>query len=76
MSLETMSGTLSRDEKLAVMDLIWQDLTADSDAFISPKWHEPVIADRLKNPVPAESLPLAMTKAEIKEAINARRASD
>lgn len=75
MTLETMIGTLSRDEKLAVMDLIWQDLAAHSQSFVSPEWHEKVIADRLDNPTSGPTLPLADAKAEIKEAINARRAS-
>jgi len=46
MTLETMIGTLSRDEKLAAMDLIWRDLAADSQAFVSPEWHEKIIAGR------------------------------
>ena len=75
MSLETMIGGLSRDEKLAAMDLIWRDLTADSDSFASPKWHEKVVADRLKHPASGPALPLTQAKAEIKEAIDARRAS-
>jgi len=74
-SLETMIGTLSRDEKLAAMDLIWRDLATDSQSFASPKWHETVIGDRLENPAPGPALPLAEAKAELKEAINARRAS-
>ena len=36
MTLETMIDTLSRDEKLAAMDLIWRDLAADSRSFASP----------------------------------------
>ncbi len=40
MSLETMIGSLSREEKLAAMDLIWQDLTTDPQSFAFPKWHE------------------------------------
>ncbi|MCL4202917.1 MAG: addiction module protein [Pirellulaceae bacterium] len=70
MTLKTMIGTLSRDEKLAAMDLIWRDLTADSQAFISPTWHEKVISERLDHPVPGPTLPLAEAKAEIKEAID------
>ncbi len=69
MSLETMIGSLSHDEKLAAMDLIWQDLATDSPSFVSPEWHERVIADRLKNPASGRALPLAEAKAEIKEAI-------
>jgi len=35
MSLETMIGGLSRDDELAAMNLIWRDLTADSESFFS-----------------------------------------
>ena len=69
MSLETMISSLNRDEKLAAMDLIWRDLTTDSQSFASPKWHERVIADRLEKPASGHALPLAEAKAEIKEAI-------
>jgi hypothetical protein len=75
MSLETMIGGLSRDEKLAVMDLIWRDLVAESQSFVSPSWHEKIIAERLADPNPGRPLPLAEAKAEIKDAIDARRAS-
>ncbi len=75
MSLEAIIGNLSRDEKLTAMDLIWRDLAADSQSFVSPEWHETIIADRLENPDPGQALPLAEAKAEIKEAIDARRAS-
>lgn len=75
MSLETMIGNLSRDEKLAAMDLIWRDLAADTQSFRSPKWHETVIADRLENPDLGPPLPLTEAKVEIEAAINARRAA-
>ena len=75
MTLETMISTLSRDEKLAAMDLIWRDLAADPQSFVSPEWHRTVIADRLDNPAPGRALPLAEAKAAIKESIDARRAS-
>lgn len=75
MSLETMIGGLSRDEKLVVMDLIWRDLTSESQLLTSPKWHERVIADRLRDPAAGHALPLTEAKAEIKDTIDARRAS-
>ena len=75
MTLEAMIGTLSRDEKLAAIDLIWRDLAADSQPFEPPAWHEQVISDRLDNPSAGPALPLAEAKAEIKEAIDARRAA-
>ena len=76
MSLKTLIGTLSRDEKLQAMELLWQDLTADSRSFASPVWHEAVVANRLSNPATGSALPLDMARSEIKEAMNARRASD
>ena len=75
MSLETMIASLSRDEKLAAMDLIWQDLMADSQSCASPKWHETAILERLKKPASGNALPLAEARAEIKVAINASRTS-
>jgi hypothetical protein len=75
MTLEAMIDNLSRDEKLAAMDLIWRDLAADSQSFVSPEWHGTIIADRLQNPTSGPALRLAEAKAEIKDAIDARRAS-
>jgi len=57
------------------MDLIWRDLAADSQSFVSPEWHGTIIADRLENPTSGPALRLAEAKAEIKDAIDARRAS-
>lgn len=75
MSLEALIGGLSREEKLAAMELIWQDLASESQSFASPEWHKAVIANRLENPAAGEALPLTEAKAEVKEAIHARRAS-
>ena len=74
MSLEAMIGGLSREEKLAAMELIWRDLTSDPQSFVSPEWHERVVADRLDSPAAGQALPLAEAKAEIKEAVHARGA--
>ncbi|MHB8974327.1 MAG: addiction module protein [Pirellulaceae bacterium] len=73
MTLEKMIGKLSRDEKLAAMDLLWRDLTMDESSFVSPHWHETVIADRLANPATGDALSLDDAKAEITDAINQRR---
>ena len=56
MPLEAMIDNLSRDEKLAAMDLIWRDLAADSQAFVSPEWHRTIISDRLENPTSGPAL--------------------
>ena len=75
MSLETLIGSLSREEKLAAMELLWEELSADPGCFVSPGWHERVIADRLARPVQGESLGIAAARAEVKGALDARRAS-
>ena len=75
MSVETIVGSLSREEKLIAMDLIWRDLATDSSSFVSPQWHERIIADRLWAPAAGSLLSLTEAKAEIKEAIDARRAA-
>jgi hypothetical protein len=75
MSLETLLGSLSHDEKLAAMDLLWEDLSADPGLFVSPQWHERVLADRLANPAPGSPLGIAAAKAEVKKSPDARRTS-
>lgn len=66
-SLETILGSLSRDEKLAAMELLWQELSADPQAFASPQWHAGIIDARLQDPDPRSALPLAEAKAEVQE---------
>jgi hypothetical protein len=75
MSLETLIGSLSHDEKLVAMDLLWEDLSADPGLFVSPQWHERVIAYRLANPAPGTPLGIEAAKAEVKESLDARRTS-
>lgn len=76
MSLEAMISIMSRDEKIAAMELLWRDLAQDVDSLPSPEWHEPVIAQRLANPAGEQALPLSEARTEIEDAINARRASN
>ena len=73
MSLTTFIGNLSHDEKLAAMDILWEDLSANPGLFVSPQWHERVLAERLAAPTPGNALGLAAAKAEVKKAIDARR---
>ena len=73
MTLEAMLSGLSHSEKLAAMDLLWRDLSRHPSQYVSPEWHERIIADRLANPDPGKSLPLTDAKAEVKERLDARR---
>ena len=73
MNLETMLNGLSRDEKLTAMDLLWRDLSSQPSKYVSPEWHERIIADRLANPATGQPLSLSDAEADVKERLDARR---
>lgn len=73
MTLESLIGGLSTDEKLAAMDLLWRDLSANQQEYPSPKWHERVIADRLANPSPDPKLGLDQAEADVRRRLDERR---
>ena len=73
MTIETMICRLSHSEKLAAMDLLWHHLSAEAAQYVSPEWHERVIADRLASPASGKRLPLEEARAEVRERFNARR---
>ena len=73
MSFKALLSGLSHSEKLAAMELLWRDLSSKPFCYVSPEWHEGVIADRLANPAVGESLRLNDAKAEVKDRLDARR---
>ena len=73
MTLESLIGGLSTDEKLAAMDLLWRDLSANQQDYPSPKWHERVIADRLANPSTEPKLDLNQAEADVRRKLDERR---
>ena len=73
MSLESMISGLSQTEKLEAMDLLWRELSRVPSDYVSPEWHERILADRLANPEPGKPLPLSEAKSEVKERLDARR---
>ena len=73
MTLESLIGGLSTDEKLAAMDLLWRDLSANQRDYPSPKWHERVIADRLANPSTEPKLDLNQAEADVRRKLDERR---
>ena len=72
MTLEAMIESLSLQEKMTAMELIWRDLSAEPVSFTSPEWHGVVIADRLATPSPERGLPLNEARQAVREAFNAR----
>ena len=73
MSIESFIGGLTQSEKLQAMELIWQDLARRTPAYVSPAWHEKVLAERMENPDPGKSVGLDVAKSEIRANLNARR---
>lgn len=69
MSLEAMLSNLTREEKLAAMEIIWRDLTADESAYESPAWHKAELEKRLSQPSPEPPLALSDAIKEVKEAL-------
>jgi hypothetical protein len=73
MTLESMLAALSPSEKLAAMDFLWRELTADPADFASPDWHGEVLGARLSNPSTRPRLPLDAAIVDVKDRLNARR---
>jgi hypothetical protein len=73
MSLETMLASLTPSEKLAAMNILWQDLSANPNGFASPDWHGDVLADRIANPSNEPRLPIDAAIEDVKDRLNARR---
>lgn len=38
-------GNLSREEKLRVMEAIWEDLSRDAESIESPPWHREALEE-------------------------------
>ncbi|MCA9177478.1 MAG: addiction module protein [Planctomycetales bacterium] len=73
MSLQSMISGLSHAEKLEAMDLLWRELSRVPSDYVSPEWHERILANRGANPEPGKPLPLNEARSEVKERLNARR---
>ena len=48
MSTALKLDSMTLEEKLAAMDLLWSDLSARADALQSPQWHAAVLSARLE----------------------------
>ena len=57
MSLESMLASLTPEEKLNAMDILWRDLSANPARLSSPDWHGDVLAHRIANP---SSVPIVL----------------
>ncbi len=73
MSLESMLASLTPQQKLDAMNILWQDLSVNPAGICSPDWHAAVLAERIKNPSQKPSLPLDAAFNDVRERLNERR---
>ena len=73
MSLEAMIAALTPSEKLAAMEILWRDLSANAAEFTSPAWHGDVLDSRLAQPSSKPRLPLDAAIEDVKDRLNTRR---
>ena len=75
MTVETLVSLLSKSDKLLAMELIWRDLSKNSEDLPSPNWHDAIVHHRLDNPMPGELLSLQDAFREIQGWRNANKPS-
>ena len=73
MSLESMLASLTPEEKLNAMDILWRDLSANPARLPSPHWHGEVLAHRIANPPSEPPLPIDAAFDDVRERLNERR---
>ena len=50
MTLETLLSSLTTNEKIDAMNILWRELSEPSSDFESPDWHGDVLSSRLNSP--------------------------
>lgn len=73
MSIDSIVNGLTHDQKIQVMEMIWQDLILHSPGYSSPPWHAEVLAERLAHPSSEPRLTVDESRTEIMERLHARR---
>jgi hypothetical protein len=73
MSLESMLVSLSPSEKLAAMNILWRELSANSAELSSPNWHADVLDARLTHPSAVPPLLVDAAIKDVRDRLDARR---
>ena len=71
MNISLPLDKMTRLDKIAVMEKLWDDLCRDPDSFPSPKWHKEVLEAREKeaNEGKAKFTAFDQAKARIRDQI-------
>lgn len=48
MTLETMIGSLTRQDQLIAMELLWRKITSEPESAFPPHWHEEILQERVR----------------------------
>ena len=75
MSVETLIGSLTQDEKRFALELLWSSLRRDAQGYTPPEWHADVLAERMRNTSSEPSKPLGEAMEDIRRRVNERRSS-
>lgn len=73
MSLESLLSSLTPSEKLAAMNILWRDLSANSAEFRSPDWHGDVLAERFAHPLNKPRLTIDAAIDDVRARFHAER---
>jgi hypothetical protein len=69
-----MLAALAPGDKLAALDILWRDLSANPADLPSPPWHGDILDARLATPSSYPRLSLDAAIDDVKDRLNARRA--
>ena len=66
---KTDVASMSLDERLALLDILWESIEEPDVAFAPPDWHREVIEERLAEAErnPGDGVPWEVVKAEMTE---------
>ena len=63
---------MTTEEKLQIMEAIWEDLTRDEASFESPAWHKVALEERRQQEARGETsyIPWDQAKEELRRRVN------
>lgn len=48
MTLETMIGSLTLQDQLIAMELLWRKITSEPESALPPHWHAEILQERVR----------------------------
>jgi|688.fasta_scaffold137636_2 hypothetical protein len=70
MSVETLTCSLTQEEKCYAVELLWASLWGDAQGYTPPGWHTDVLAERMQNPSSEPSKPLGAAMEDIRRRVH------